>query len=952
MFAWSSWKEIPMKDRSLFGIILFSMFLPGLFGQAPHFVTHPLPYEGGRIDLLFQENRGFILAGTSRGLFSFDGRNWSVITQSDSNSTKSVSAIWQDQDNRLWVGYKSGNIDIVAGGKTETFQPEEGTPVVPITGILRDKNGILWISTYGEGVYYYQNERLYLIDTDDGLPDNDVYVIMMDEEGRVWAGTDRGIGICSLEDGKKKVEVLSTKNGLPDNIVREISRDDLGNMWIGMYDGGIARYDLSKKEFISGGSWEYGAVTSILPLKDKIWIGTENSDIVLLEDSQPYRKIEAGQFQVYDILADKEGNIWISDHLNGLRSALRTLSFVPVDERIRSVHAGTSDRIWFSTAKGVYVFHRHTGQTDTMVTNLADVVVSMYEDPYGYLWMGSIGEGVWRMNIKDRSIRHFTEASGLVNNHVVSIDGDGKYIWFATFGGISRCQASGSGQIQFEQFTRKDGLSTEYIYQVKAGENGNAWFAMDGHGISIIENNRIRQLDELKDVTVFSMADDQAGSVWYNTEGQGIGRISLGNGDKSETELGISGEQALSIASLSRQLLLVVYPDYLGILNSSSGRMIRLGEEVGINNLGEDLNVVDQDAGGMVWIGGEDALVCYAPVRESILSTPLTCITSVNIYLENIGDEDPMELPYDRNHLSFNYTGLWYQAPLGVSYQHRLKGYDIDWVDSRNDQAIYPNLSPGTYTFELRSSANGDFSNVPVSSYSFRILKPFWEQWWFFLISILAGILIAYFWIKNREKRLRITERLEKENIESQFETLKSQINPHFLFNSFNTLISIIENDQETAVEYVERLSDFFRNILVYRHQTVIPLNEELELFENFYFLQKHRYGDNLFLNNNLDPSLAGSHTIPPLTLQLLVENALKHNIISKSKPLTVDIESDGKGYLLVRNNLQKRRDEVPSTQVGLQNIINRYRLLSDMEVRIEITRTHFQVYVPLLKKE
>ncbi|MEL6592836.1 MAG: histidine kinase, partial [Bacteroidota bacterium] len=181
-----------------------------------------------------------------------------------------------------------------------------------------------------------------------------------------------------------------------------------------------------------------------------------------------------------------------------------------------------------------------------------------------------------------------------------------------------------------------------------------------------------------------------------------------------------------------------------------------------------------------------------------------------------------------------------------------------------------------------------------------------------------------------------------------QFETLKSQINPHFLFNSFNTLAAIIEEQPKEAVAYVENLSDLFRNILEYRKQTVISIGEELDLLDKFYYLQSHRYHDNFVLEIEVAPEVR-QRGIPPMSLQLLVENALKHNVVSKRQPLTVYIESDREGYLTVRNTLQLRRDHERSTKVGQQNIRQRYQLLGKENVEIKVDESYYIVHLPLL---
>ncbi|MCB0544582.1 MAG: histidine kinase, partial [Saprospiraceae bacterium] len=166
-----------------------------------------------------------------------------------------------------------------------------------------------------------------------------------------------------------------------------------------------------------------------------------------------------------------------------------------------------------------------------------------------------------------------------------------------------------------------------------------------------------------------------------------------------------------------------------------------------------------------------------------------------------------------------------------------------------------------------------------------------------------------------------------------------------FLFNSFNTLITIIEENPGVAVEYVEHLSDFYRSIIAYREHDFISLQEEMTLVHNFDFLLKKRYENGFVLVDRLNGQTG---LIMPLTLQLLVENAVKHNVISASRPLTIEIFSDNDGYIVVRNNIQPKIKPEPSTHFGLQSLIYRYRLLGDRPVLVEDNVAFFTVKVPI----
>jgi hypothetical protein len=221
-------------------------------------------------------------------------------------------------------------------------------------------------------------------------------------------------------------------------------------------------------------------------------------------------------------------------------------------------------------------------------------------------------------------------------------------------------------------------------------------------------------------------------------------------------------------------------------------------------------------------------------------------------------------------------------------------------------------------------------------------------------ITLLVTFLItsiheAWFFFNQWNISLVKAQALEKENVISQYETLKTQINPHFLFNTLNTLTTLIEEDPKKAVGYVDKTADFLRSILGMKDKEVITLEEEVRIVETFYFLQKERFGNNLHLEIHLSPA-SMKRVIPPLVLQMLIENAIKHNVISVEKPLHVSVRDEGGTLIIVENNLQIKKQEKPSSGIGLQNIKNRYQFLTDHQIHIIETPDRFTVKVPLLE--
>jgi len=217
----------------------------------------------------------------------------------------------------------------------------------------------------------------------------------------------------------------------------------------------------------------------------------------------------------------------------------------------------------------------------------------------------------------------------------------------------------------------------------------------------------------------------------------------------------------------------------------------------------------------------------------------------------------------------------------------------------------------------------------------------------FCTIMIIAVYESIYF---NHQLRHSVeeTENLKRESLAAQLNTLRTQVNPHFLFNNLNTLSSLIPESPEHAVDFVQQLSKVYRHILQVKEEKSISLKEELEVLHAYTFLLKTRFGDNLDVTIDI-PAEKLNKKIVPLSLQLLMENAIKHNIVSASRPLQINIFTDN-GSLVIDNNLQMKKQITESTGIGLDNIRNRYKLLGDKPVKVTETDTNFTVSIPLIE--
>jgi len=190
-------------------------------------------------------------------------------------------------------------------------------------------------------------------------------------------------------------------------------------------------------------------------------------------------------------------------------------------------------------------------------------------------------------------------------------------------------------------------------------------------------------------------------------------------------------------------------------------------------------------------------------------------------------------------------------------------------------------------------------------------------------------------------------EKLKVEMMAYKYESLRNQINPHFLFNSLNVLSDLVYEDQAMAIKFIQQLSDLFRYVLDSRDKELVPLKDELEFIRSFTFLLKTRFEDKLVIDNDVHAN--SDDFIVPMTLQLLIENAVKHNEVSEAFPLRIEIRKN-KDYLEVENNLQLKNVGEDSKKTGLKNIIQQFAFFSDQPIEIIPTEKSFLVRVPILK--
>jgi LytS/YehU family sensor histidine kinase len=288
---------------------------------------------------------------------------------------------------------------------------------------------------------------------------------------------------------------------------------------------------------------------------------------------------------------------------------------------------------------------------------------------------------------------------------------------------------------------------------------------------------------------------------------------------------------------------------------------------------------------------------------------------------------------------------IWISLWLGNdSLAHFINNY-ISWTEAPGKRLIWGIVSTIAYTFTAIYILTVTFNWIM----HFDIVFDGETLYYPIIITFaISAFMHGKEFLNNWRKASLDAETFKKESAIAQYEALRSQINPHFLFNSLNALTNLVYEDQDKAAKFIKQLSEVYRYVLDTREKELVSLEDELRFVNSYLYLQQIRFGNNLKVSIDLKSM---NVKIAPLALQLLVENAIKHNIVSTDDPLSIRVFEEDK-YLCVENNLQKKSLVNENGGLGLENIRKRYKFLTDMEVAITEASNKFLVRLPMITAE
>lgn len=908
-----------------------------------------------KMNAMIQDRIGYMWLGTDIGLYRFNGQG--DLTAIYDTVHSAVTALFNAQGT-IYLGYQNGRLARVINDTVTALPGYAEASHGAVRAIHVTPSGLLFFGTEA-GLFCAINNTVINIGARSGLPESVCHSIAIMSDTDLIACTDKGLYRHYFSRGKLRMQRLALSGDLTGRsltVLKPAGGADV--LWAGGY--GVARlFAGSHRIQRYSGVWRWGKVSDILVrTTDHIWAATEAGFLleVTMADSIAIRPYYYGKHYT-KLLRSKSGNIWCGTDqgMSSVSAEFAAHLKVPAPYSMYEVSSMTIDRrnnMWFAASEKLYRMSiGDSADGPRLVATLSAPVTSLHADN-NIVWIGTTS-GLW-YKAGDKSPTAVNGIPTLAGKDVTGISrgGPAGHLWVTGAGGIEELETGGSISL-VKHHDKQSGLSSNDVYQAYPDSKGNIWIATDSGGVCMYDGSRYTCWDStsgFRSKTVYSITEDARGNIWAGTPGDGLYRFD----GKTWKHFGrVNGLQDGNISALmANKTGQVVIINQMGVdewyPRSVQFRHFNTRTGPSIDSTSTTINCIAKDTAGNVYVASSKGFTVFKNVEQPLELRPSVHISKISVVLKRV-QEGRHVFSYKENHMSFQYEGINFVNIERLNYRYRLEGYDDNWTFTNNEPVNFPQLAPGRYNFRLQASLDKDFEEAREVDYAFEIKAPVWEEPWFIAaaIALLTGLIYGY--IKLREKALKKVAALKQERMLFEYEHLKSQVNPHFLFNSLNTLTNLIEEDQQNAIEYTVQLSALYRNILTYRNRDTILLSEECKLLQSYLYIQKRRFGNALRCESDIPQSILDTSKIVPLALQLLIENAIKHNVVTAASPLSIYIGVTDEAEIVVRNELKPKVSKEPGAGLALQNIQRRYSLLSKKPVSYGIEDNQYIVKLPLL---
>lgn len=855
--------------------------ITGIFNTYHHAPEDPNSLVHDAITALAEDTSGNIWIGTQQGLCCLD-RTTETFTRflnlpQDNTPLRSNYILDMEYDRGciLWIGTRMGLMRFdMETFVTTRFYHEPGNPnTIPhnmVSEVMMDDRGFLWVGTHhGLCMVDVHKDTLlhFFHDPDDhsSLTDSRISALLKDSKGRIWIGTDNGLNLFMPEISGFMRFFNQSYNpySISNNRILSLYEDRKGTLWIGTFNG-VNKIDPYAGKFrhirkIPGdpNSLNSNYVISIAEdSQQAVWIATDNG--LNLWDRktgtfshlvhQPKNKNSIAGNNLRVIYIDHEGSCWIGTQNEGL------------------------DRYDPVTGK---VTHFVNNPRDTASLSSNDILCVL-EDSHGFLWVGTGQGGLNRMDSNRKRFTVFKAApskqGSISSNQVWCLFEDRDHVlWAGTDNGLSRFdRESETFHTYFHDPADTSSLGARQVFCIYQDADRVFWIGTKGGGLNRFDRETERftyftTLQGLPSNVVYGILEDENEQLWFSTNG-GLSRF-----------------------------------------DKTSGRYTNYDMKDGIQSNEFNLGAYFKNQKGELYFGGMNGLNLFHP-SEIIINPipPRTAITSFSVFDQIFPSEilsgDTIRLTENENFFTIEFSALDFTNPARNRYRYQLQNYDKGWstVSAENRKASYTKVTPGHYLFTVMGSNNDGIWDQQGTALHI-IITPLWHHTWLFRAGclILFFLLIWYLiyrrirWIRRRHEVEKKMLDIEKQLYDTELQALRLQMNPHFIFNTLNSIQSfILVNDTDKAVDYLGKFSQLMRLILVHSSESSITIQEELKALLYYMDLEKLRFDDKFEYAIEIDPRIDEEFTeIPTMIIQPYVENAIIHGLLHKGGKGHIDLK-------------------------------------------------------------
>lgn len=972
--------------RLIVGIVVLLIFALNSFAQQYNFVNYSVEHGliQSQINSLCQDNKGYIWIGTLGGVSKFDGKHFKNYSTKEGLINNQVNAIFMDKSNKIWFG-SLGGVSVYNGKKFETltFKPELSSYFV--LSITQDQNGAIWLSTDGGGIVKYSNgEFSYYTVSLENIESNYVRHIFCDKQNNKWLSTKKGIYL------------LTAKNQIKDTVqninASQVFLDKNKTIWCSTFGDGVLK--ITKKAVTKITTEHNGLVNnhirSFIPKKDgSFWFVSKSGITKLFNNQTQNFSIKDGLIanNIKCIIEDSEGNIFMGSDGGGL--------------------------IKFTNEK----FVSYT-KSDSLISN---TIMSITEDQNGALWFSSYGNGVCKL--ENNRFTYFTEEDGLGNNTVwCSLVDKQNNVWFGTSTGFS--VYNGKKIISYDS---KHGLNANKVYALSQDNDENIWIgSKEGLSVLYLKKDslynftaeyqlptNIRSIDIENKTTIWLSSSE--GLFKFNPEKKQYIKYTIENGlpDNSvmclikdhEQTIWVGTKNGLAYFQNNQFFSVPIANDYpsnninfleldlnndlwigtnnglyqlknLNKENIAPSSFVRYSNLDGLKSLECNQNAAFIDSKNNLWFGTNSGLTKHAIKKETeLFFLPKINLKEIRLFFEPQNwekytkkfDENNLPknliLPYNKNHLTFDFDGIYHKSPDKVRFKFKLTGFDEDWQPITTANFVtYSNIPAGDYTFELTASVDLENWTKPIQ-FNVTIKPPFWFTWWFYLLVFIALAGLTWLIMELRIKALKkeqatqlIIDQAKMLSLEQQ--ALNASLNRHFIFNSLNSIQYYINRqDKISANKYLTSFAKLVRKNLDSSLENEVDIDEEIERIELYLKLEQMRFQEKFDYKIECSDNIRNnSIKIPSMLLQPYIENSIWHGILPSENHgniLVKIIKVDNKLIITITDNgvgietsLKEKKDKKQlHVSKGMELTKGRINLINRITSKKCFIKGPYQIY-------